>query len=49
MLSNEVKLNIAKNRYKVLVESPKNIKCPGVLRKLRRNIRNLEKSLLKKS
>ena len=31
-----------KARLAVLEEKPQNIKCPGVLRKLRRQIRNLE-------
>lgn len=43
MLTKEQKLAIAKDRFKKLNESPKNIKCSGVLRKLVRQIRNLEK------
>ena len=32
-----------KARLATLEQNPKNIKCTGVLRKLRREIRNLEK------
>ena len=31
-------------RYQRLAGSPKNWKCPGVVRKLKRKIRNLEKA-----
>jgi hypothetical protein len=41
----EQKLNILKDKLNKLSESPKNIKCPGVVRKLNRQVRNLEKSL----
>lgn len=41
-MTNEAKLTIAKGRYARLAGSEKNIKCPGVLRKVRRQIRNLE-------
>ena len=36
------KLNLLKMRYNKLAQSPKNLKCPGVLRKVARQIRNLE-------
>ena len=38
----EQKLALAKERYNKLKENPKNIKSGGVLRKLRRQIRNAE-------
>lgn len=38
------KLAIMKDRYNRLSNSPKDIKCPGVLQKLARQIRNLENS-----
>lgn len=41
-MTNEQKLAIKKNRLAVLEGSPKNIKCGGVVRKLRRQIRNME-------
>lgn len=42
-MTKEQKLMILKDRYNKLAESPKNIKSPGVRRKLERQIRNLEK------
>lgn len=39
MTENE-RIAILKNRYEVLKNSPKNIKCPGVLRKIERQLRN---------
>ena len=36
------KLNLLKLRYNKLAQSPKNLKCPGVLRKVARQLRNLE-------
>lgn len=42
-MTNELKLSILKLRYSKLCGSAKNIKCPGVVRKLARQIRNLEK------
>lgn len=36
------KLMIMRDRYNKLKNSPKNTKCPGVLRKLERQIRNME-------
>lgn len=32
-------------RYNTLKDSPKNIKCSGVLRKIRRKLRNMEKDI----
>lgn len=38
---NEIcKINLLKDRYNKLSNSTKNIKCPGVVRKLRRQLRN---------
>lgn len=42
-MTNEEKIMLIKERYKVLASKEKNIKSGGVLRKLRRKIRNLEK------
>ena len=42
-MNKEQKLALMKDRYKKLAGSPKNIKCPGVMRKLARQIRNMEK------
>ena len=39
-MTKEAKLALVKDRYARLYGSPKNIKCPGVLRKLARQIRN---------
>lgn len=44
-MTKEMKLAMAESRYARLSESPKNFKCPGVLRRLRREIRNLKKDL----
>ena len=44
-MTNELRLMAAENRYAKLSGSPKNLKCPGVLRKLRRQIRNLKKEI----
>ena len=44
-MTKEFELMAAENRYAKLAESPKNFKCPGVLRKLRRKIRNLRKEI----
>lgn len=41
-MSKEQKLALMKNRLATLENSPKNLKCPGVVRKLRREIRNME-------
>jgi hypothetical protein len=40
-MTKEIKLALMKDRYNRLSGSPKNIKCPGVLRKLKRQIRNM--------
>lgn len=37
--------NLLLARYNSLKESPKNIKCGGVLRKLRRKLRNTKKDI----
>lgn len=42
-MTNKEKLALVRNRYNQLSNNPKNIKSGGVLRKLRRQIRNLEK------
>ena len=42
IMTREQKLAILKNRLATLEENPKNIKCPGVLRKLRRQVRVME-------
>ena len=44
-MTKELQLMAAENRYATLSASPKNLKCPGVLRKLRRQIRNLKKEI----
>jgi len=43
-MTKEEKLMLLKDRYNKLAASPKNIKTPGVRRKLERQIRNLEKN-----
>lgn len=45
MITAEQKLEIMKDKLNKLENSPKNIKCPGVVRKLSRQVRNLERSL----
>ena len=42
-MTNAEKLTIMKDRLNRLENSPKDIKCPGVLKKVDRQIRNLEK------
>lgn len=39
------KLALMENRYITLREKEKNVKCPGVLRRLAREIRNLKKRI----
>ena len=39
------KLALMKNRLATLEENGKNVKSPGVVRKLRRTIRNMEQNL----
>ena len=41
-MSNEDKIAILANSVNRLANSPKNIKAPGVLKKRRRQLRNLE-------
>ena len=42
-MNKEQKLALMKNRLTTLEGTTKNVKCPGVIRALRREIRNLEK------
>lgn len=42
-MNKEQKLALMKNRLTTLEGTSKNVKCPGVVRALRREIRNLEK------
>ncbi len=44
-MTNSERLAIMKDKLNRLENSPKDIKCPGVVQKIRRQIRNLEKSL----
>lgn len=39
------KLALKKNRLATLEGSPKNTKCPGVCKRLRREVRNLEAAM----
>lgn len=41
-MNKEQKLALTKERYNKLKENSKNVKCGGVLRKLRRQIKNAE-------
>ena len=41
-MTKEAKLVLMKDRLNKLEGSKKNIKCPGVVKKLRRQIRNME-------
>ena len=41
MTNRELEILNLENRIHKLSNSPKNIKCPGVLKKLRRQLRNL--------
>jgi len=43
-MTDQEKLAILKDRFVRLDGSPKNIKAPGVVRKVRRQVRNIEKS-----
>lgn len=45
MITLEQKLAILNDKINRLENSPKNIKCPGVLKKLYRERRNLEKEI----
>lgn len=40
-MTNKIKLSMLKQRYARLRASEKNIKCPGVCRKIARKIRHL--------
>ena len=42
-MTNEQKLALMKNRLATLESSPKSLKCPGTVRKLKRQVRNMEK------
>ena len=41
-MNREQKLALMKNRLVTLQGTPKNVKCPGVVKALKREIRNLE-------
>ena len=41
MTNKDLEIMIVENRIHKLSNSPKNLKCPGVLKKLRRTLRNL--------
>ena len=41
-MSKEQRLALMKNRLFTLKGSPKNVKCPGIVRKLERQIRSME-------
>lgn len=45
MITKEQKLAVMKDKLVRLENSSKNIKAPGVVKKIKRQIRNLEKSL----
>lgn len=45
MITTEEKLAMKVDRYNKLKNLPKNIKCPGVIKRLTREIRNLEDKL----
>jgi hypothetical protein len=45
MITVEQKLALMKNRLATLMENGKNVKSPGVVRKLKRQIRNMEQNL----
>ena len=42
-MTDQERLVLMKNRLQKLENSAKNIKCPGVVRKVRRQIRGLDK------
>lgn len=44
-MTKEQQLALMKGRLATLEGTTKNIKCPGATRKLRRQIRNMERSL----
>ena len=41
-MTNEQKIAIMKNRLTILESNSKNVKCPGIVKKLHRQIRNME-------
>lgn len=41
-MSKSEKIALMKNRLATLKGTPKNVKCPGVVRKLERQIRSME-------
>lgn len=41
-MKNVDRINLLKDRIKKMEGTEKNIKCPGVLRSLRRELRNME-------
>ena len=43
-MTKEAKLALAKERLNKLEQSNKNLKCPGVKKKLTRQIRNMERA-----
>jgi hypothetical protein len=45
MITTEQRIAILKDKLTKLENSSKNVKCPGVVKKLTRQIRNLEKTL----
>ena len=42
-MTKEQKLALMKNRLVTLADSPKNLKCPGVVRKVRSQMRNMDR------
>lgn len=42
-MTNEMKLQMKQNRLNTIIGRGTYIKCPGVMRKLKRDIRNLSK------
>jgi hypothetical protein len=44
-MTTEERIAIMKDKLVKLENSPKNIKCPGVVKKRHRQLRNLEKSI----
>jgi len=42
-MTKQEKLDLLKARLAILSSNPKDLKCPGVVKKITRQIRNLEK------
>jgi len=42
-MTKQERLDLLKARLSILSSNPKNLKCPGVVKKITRQIRNLEK------